>query len=102
METDVELQGTATGFRDYYFFFPLTVTPPLSFPSSLEKFFSFFKAQIWSVPGCSLSYKFLKVSQEVPLAASEALPGKDAIGRGVNSVFLVPLAGGFVSPAVGG
>lgn len=41
METDVELQGTATGFQDYYFFFffSLTVTPPLSFPSSLEKLF---------------------------------------------------------------
>lgn len=42
METDVELQETATGFQVYYFFFfLLTVRPPLSFPSSLEKFFPF-------------------------------------------------------------
>lgn len=92
METDVELQGTATGFQDYYFFFFFYNSDTSFIISKQPGKVVLFEAQIWSEPGPSLSYKFFKVSQEVSLATSKTLPGKDAIRRRVNSAFFTALA----------
>lgn len=92
METDVELQEAATGFQDYFPPPPLTVTPPLPFLSSLEKLlfpFSRHKSGVSLGLPCPTSSRYPERS---PYVVSKALPGEDASGRKVNSIFLPLLA----------
>lgn len=60
METDVELQETATGFQDYNFFFFFDISFIISKQSG--KVVLLFEAQIWNVLKPSLSDMLFRVS----------------------------------------